>query len=395
MSPDSHAHSGDAMRVRLLPQALTLSAFAIGLDTFVVIGALHEMAKDLAVSPATAGRLVSISAFCYAAFAPFNAWWFRSWPPQRVLLLSLVCFIAGNGLSALSPTFNVLIAGRVVSAYGAAMFTPTATTLAAQRMPSGRKGVALALIFGGMTMSQALGVPLTTWISHALNWRWAFYCVVFFGLVALALLFILLEHRASRPDPTTLCVTQKSRRFPPAIWGLFCVTLLVVTSEFIVYAYISVILANTRLGDMPVLPLVLMAYGIGSVIGNIATGLLTDRCGPASVLSSVIVLQTAGLIALVLLRESAVAALAIGAGWGIVSYMYLVPIQHRLLGLAGAASQQVLALNSSVIYIGIGVGSGMGGVIISQSGVSMLALIAGVIGILALIPTGVVMRKPP
>ncbi|OSN02726.1 MULTISPECIES: MFS transporter [Lonsdalea] len=385
-------HSIAGRRVRLLPQALTLGAFAIGLDTFVVIGALHEIAGDFMISPATAGRLVSISALSYAAFAPLNAWWFRSWSTQRVLLLSLVCFIAGNSLSAFSPSFGILIVGRIVSAFGAAMFTPTATSLAAMRMPPGRKGVALALIFGGMTRSEALGVPLITWISHAMNWRWAFYCVVFFGILALTLLFMLLE-RPGAPPCSAPGVARGSRRFPPAVWGLFCVTLLVVTSEFTVYAYISVLLANTRLGDVPTLPLVLMAYGIGSVLGNIATGLLTDRWGPGRVLSHVIVLQTTGLIALVLFRESAAAALALSAGWGIVSYMYLVPIQHRLLGLAGAAAQQALALNSSVIYIGIGAGSGIGGVIITHGGFSMLALVAGFIGILALIPARAVMRK--
>ncbi|MFP1917463.1 MFS transporter [Lonsdalea quercina] len=394
MFPDPHARAGGSLRARLMPLALTFGAFAIGLDTFVAIGALHDIAGDLAISPATAGRLVSVSALCYAAFAPLSAWWLRAWPPQWVLLLSLACFIAGNGLSALSPTFSVLMVGRMVSALGAATFTPTATALAAQRMPPGRKGVALALIFGGMTMSQALGVPLTAWMSHAMNWHWAFYSVVFFGALAWALLFMLLAPTDARPADAPrfapgLC------RFPAAVWGLFCVTLLVVTSEFTVYAYISVLLANTRLGDMPVLPWVLMAYGIGSVLGNIATGILTDRWGPGGVLNCVIALQTAGLVALVLLRDSAVAALALGAGWGIVSYMYLVPIQHRLLGLAGAASQQVLAINSAVIYIGIGAGSALGGLLIARGGFSMLALIAGIIGILALIPATRVMRKPP
>ncbi|OSN11790.1 hypothetical protein AU512_01570 [Lonsdalea iberica] len=394
MFPDPHARAVDALRARLMPLALTFCAFAIGLDTFVAIGALHDIAVDLAIPAATAGRLVFVSALCYAAFAPLSAWWLRAWPPQWVLLLSLACFIAGNGLSALSTTFNVLMLGRILSALGAAMFTPTATALAAQRMPPGRKGVALALIFGGMTMSQALGVPLIAWMSHAMHWRWAFYSLVFVGTLALALLFMLLAPTDARPGAAPR-FTQGSRRFPAAVWGLFCVTLLVVTSEFTVYAYISVLLAHTRLGDMPVLPLVLMAYGIGSVLGNIATGILTDRWGPEGVLNSVIALQTAGLVALVVMRDSAVAAIALGAGWGIVSYMYLVPIQHRLLGLAGAASQQVLAINSAVIYIGIGAGSALGGLLITQGGFSLLALIAGIIGFVALIPATRVMRKPP
>lgn len=147
--------------------ALTIGAFAVGLDAYVVLGALDAVMKELAIAPATAGWIVSSYAFCYAVFAPLNAWMFRRWSRRNVLILAVGLFAAANLVCGFAPSFAVLIVGRTVSAYGAAMFTPAATALATELLPPDRKGVALSFIFGGMTVSQAIGVPLTSWIATA------------------------------------------------------------------------------------------------------------------------------------------------------------------------------------------------------------------------------------
>ncbi|NRP75784.1 Inner membrane transport protein YdhP [Ensifer psoraleae] len=151
-------------RTKLIVAALTIGAFAIGLDTFVIIGALDVISRDLTISTAAAGSIISIYALCYAAFAPLNAWMFKSMSRRNVQILSVSIFIIGNLMCAIAPNFLILAAGRVISAYGAAMFTPAATALAAELLPPARKGIALSLIFGGMTVSQVAGVPATSWI---------------------------------------------------------------------------------------------------------------------------------------------------------------------------------------------------------------------------------------
>ncbi|MGY8663885.1 MFS transporter [Bradyrhizobium sp. UFLA05-109] len=165
-------------RTKIILAALTIAAFAIGLDTFVIIGALDVISQDFAISTGAAGWIISIYALCYAVFAPLNAWIFRTVSCRNVQLLSVSIFIIGNLVCAIAPNFLVLAATRVISAYGAAMFTPAATALAAELLPPARKGFALSLIFGGMTVSQVAGVPGTTWIAEAIGWRFAFGLVV-------------------------------------------------------------------------------------------------------------------------------------------------------------------------------------------------------------------------
>ncbi|MDA9476863.1 hypothetical protein XI03_20685 [Bradyrhizobium sp. CCBAU 65884] len=126
-----HLTDPDA-RTKLVIAALTIAAFAIGLDTFVIIGTLDVISRDLAISTGAAGSIISIYALCYAVFAPLNAWMFKAVSGHNVQILSVSLFIIGNLICAIAPNFHTLAAGRVIAAYGAATFTPTATALAAR-----------------------------------------------------------------------------------------------------------------------------------------------------------------------------------------------------------------------------------------------------------------------
>jgi DHA1 family inner membrane transport protein len=263
-------------------------------------------------------------------------------------------------------------------------------------VPPHRKGAALAVIFGGMTVSQAAGIPLATLIGQMLDWRYAFHFVVILGLVALAILAPLLARLAAvTTAPDAGPGAQDPRRaLTPAIAGLLAVTFLIVLSEFVVYTYVSVILAGTSYARAPVLPAVLLAYGIGALAGNLATGVLTDRLGPLQVLVGAVAVQTVLLVALVVWRDAALLTVAIGFVWGIASYMYLVPIQHRLLSHAGGSGTLVLSLNSSLIYVGISAGAWAGGAVLDRAGIAPLALVAGLLGAVALVAAVVFMRRP-
>ncbi|MCK1612394.1 MULTISPECIES: MFS transporter [unclassified Bradyrhizobium] len=368
-------------RTKLILAALMIAAFAIGLDTFVIIGALEVISGDLNISTGAAGWIISIYALSYAVFAPLNAWMFRAASRRNVQILSVSIFIIGNVICAIAPNFATLAAARVISAYGAAMFTPAATALATELLPPGSKGSALSLIFGGMTVSQVAGVPATSWIADAIGWRFAFGFVAVAGLLAL-LIFAPMMSGVSAKAPER-GKSPASKDFPKAIYGVLSVTLFVVISEFVVYSYVSVIITGSLLPGVPLLSAALFAYGFGAVTGNAACGFLTDRFGPYKVLIAVIGAQLIVLVALVGFGHHGALTVLIAFLWGNASYMYLVPIQHRLLDLAGERSKLVLAMNSSTTFAGIAIGAVVGGILVETSGVTSLAagsILIGLIG---------------
>ncbi|KLK91897.1 hypothetical protein AA309_17490 [Microvirga vignae] len=369
-------------RTKLIVAALTVGAFAIGLDTFVVIGALDVISRDLTISTGAAGWIISIYALCYAVFAPLNAWMFKDMSRRKVQILSIAIFIIGNLICAIAANFLTLVAGRVISAYGAAMFTPAATALAAELLPPARKGMALSLIFGGMTVSQVAGVPATSWIAATIGWRFAFAFVVIAGLLALLILAPMMSGiPAKAPERGN---GPASKDVSKIIYGVLSVTLFVVVSEFIVYSYVSVFITGSLLAGVPLLSAALFAYGFGAVTGNVACGFLTDRFGPFKVLIAAVGAQLILLVGLVAFGQHGVLTLLIALLWGNVSYMYLVPIQHRLLSLAGERSKLVLAMNSSTTYAGIATGAFLGGILVEISGVTALAAASILIGLIGI-----------
>ncbi len=371
--------------------ALAVGAFAIGLGSFVVIGALDEIARALAVTPRAAGWIISAYALCYAVSAPISALLFARANRRTLLILALSMFTLGNLVCILADNLATLITGHIVFALGAAMFTPTAASLATELMGPGRKGLALSFVYGGMTVSQAAGVPITTWIAQTSGWRYAFVIVLGFGLLAVSLLL------SQAPKPQAPTAPGPRWRLPSTIpWpivGLLATSFLIVVSDFTVYSYVSVILSDTWLGAMKVLPLVLLAFGVGAIIGNVATGLLTDRIGPTIVLLGAVAVQTLLLILMILCRHQGAVALAIGFGWGVASYMYLVPIQHRLLSRAPDAQPLVLAMNGSLVQGGVAVGAAVGGAAMESGGMSLLAWVAALIALAAFLTAAAFVRK--
>ncbi|MDA9505206.1 hypothetical protein XI09_10995 [Bradyrhizobium sp. CCBAU 11386] len=369
-------------RTKLVIAALTIAAFAIGLDTFVIIGALDVISRDFAISTGAAGWLISIYALCYAVFAPLNAWMFKAMSGHNVQILSVSIFIIGNLICAIAPNFLTLAAGRVISAYGAAMFTPSATALAAELLPPARKGFALSLIFGGMTVSQVAGAPATSWIANAIGWRFSFGFVVVAGLLALIIFAPMMSGIATKaPERGNGPI---SKGLSKTIYGILSVTLFVVVSEFIVYSYVSVFIIGSLFAGVPLLSAALFAYGFGAVMGNAACGVLTDRLGPYKVLIAVVGAQLILLVGLVAFGQHGALTVLIAFFWGNVSYMYLVPIQHRLLGLAGDRSKLVLAMNSSTTFAGIAIGAFLGGILVETSGVASLAAASILIGLIGI-----------
>jgi predicted MFS family arabinose efflux permease len=372
----------DETSSRSLLWLLGLGTFAIGIDAFVVAGVLGQIAHDFETPVASAGQLVTIFAVSYAILAPISAWTLAGWSRRAILLTALSIFSAANVLSALAPSFELLAASRVLAALGAASYTPQAVAAVSELVSPERKGRALSVVYGGMTVATALGVPLGTWIGQTLGWRTTFVVVVLLGLLTLVGLAALLPKLAA---PGTHRLSDRlSAITKPAILTTLSITFLAALSEHTAYSYISIILAKTQFIDLPVLPVALAFFGIGAVIGNFAAGYGTDRFGNRAVILFAVATQSIALLALAFLNNHPLAACLVLLVWGIAGWIYLVPIQHRLLDLSKTYGAFTVSLNSSVLYLGIGAGGALGGTFITYLPPHKLGFLSFALGVLAL-----------
>ncbi|MDT3251071.1 MFS transporter [Serratia sp. root2] len=364
---------------------MAAGTFAIGTDAFIVAGVLTEISDTYTVSPAQAGQLISVFALAYMLFAPLTAWLFGNLNRKHILQIALILFIAGNLACAFADSFLQISAGRVLAALGAAAYTPQAAAAAVGLVSEKRRGLAISIVYGGMTLAIALGIPFGTFLAKLIGWREIFLLIALLGAVSLLGLSLALRAIAA-PGKHTL----KERLAPlrqKAVLTTLLITFFAVCSEHIVYSYVSVLLKNTQLGAEAILPIALLVFGAGAVIGNFVSGVLTDTLGSKFVLLFSVSIQTVSLFLLTFYVTSPWWVLAIFLVWGITGWMYLVPIQHHLLSLSKRFGALTVSLNSSVLYAGIAAGGMLGGLTLYTLPAYYLPLFSLPLGAIALLLT--------
>ncbi|MDN5933848.1 MAG: MFS transporter, partial [Pseudonocardia sp.] len=314
---------------------LAAGAFAVGTSAYVVAGLLPQISADLGVTIAAAGQLTTAFALAYAVGAPLLATALGGWERRGLLVAALVTAAAGNLLSALAPSYALLLAGRVLTALGAAAFTPAATHAATLLSPPERRGRAVAAVFTGITLSLVVGVPAGTLLGGALGYRGVFGAVA--GLCVLGAVAVrVLLPTVAPPAPVglrrRLAVVADVRVL--TILGIMVLGLM---SVLCVYTYVAPLLDASAGITGPVLGALLVAYGVGALIGNDLGGRLTDRFGSRRPLLMALPLITLTLATLPFTSTSvvgaAIALFLLGGGFVVNS-----PVQTRLIELAPASS---------------------------------------------------------
>lgn len=351
---------------------LALGTFAIGTDVFVIAGILPRIADDLGVSVEAAGQIITAYALTYALGSPVLAALTARWRRDRVSVLALTGFALADALCALAPSYGVLIAARVLAGSCAALFSPTAYTLAASLAPAGRRGAGLAAVSLGMTSATVIGAPLGTWIGHAFGWHMTFVlgCV----LSASAALALML----ARLPATTGAVPRLAERFSPlarpAVLASLLANLLWSAGNYTIYNY-SAVLFGERLG-LDDIAWLLVAYGLGGLAGSQLGGRFIDRFGAVLPIIACVGVNAVN-IGLLNLTGGSLPGAATGlfllafAGWAVFPAQ-----QSRLLALEPEHGGVVLSLIGSTIYIGSAVGAALGGLLLAHFAPTMPAYVA-------------------
>lgn len=378
---------------------LLLVTFVAGTDNFVMAGVLPAIAWDLAVSEAAAGQLVSVFSIAYALAAPVAAAATARLDRRTLLSSGLAVFALFNAIAALAPSYAALMVARVLAAVVAASMTPAAFAAAAVLARPDRVGRAIGTVASGMTVALVAGVPLGTWLGAASGWRSTFWFVA--GLAAAGCLAVLVFLPAL-PESGRVRLARRIRLLaaPPVLLAVVA-TAVAATGSFMTYTYIAPIARDLAGAGAEAVALLIACVGIAGALGTVLGGRATDRWGTGRTLLLTTALQvgaTAVLAVAGLLSGSApLLLLALGyAVWGLAGWAFNPPMNVRLLGLAGDAGTEAVALNTSALFVGIAVAGAAGGVVLDAGGVSAVLMAATVIGSVALVLlAGSVLRHRP
>ncbi|MEO3828027.1 MFS transporter [Actinomadura sp. B10D3] len=378
--------------------ALTLTAFTLQTDDFVIVGVLPSIATGLSVSEAAAGQLVTVFSVVCAVCAPVAAVVTASWSRRHLLAGGMLVFSAANLAVPLATSYPALMALRVVAALAAAVVLPTVFAVTAALSPPGRQGRDLATVMAGLTGAIVVGVPLGTWVGAAFGWRATFVTGGLLGLVSLAFLRIAVPDVA--PPPPAGLGERLRPLGRPAVLFVLCAAVAAVLGNLMIQTYLAPLLdgmagiSSSGLGGLLVLT------GVAGIIGGRFSGTLVDRFGPARTFALAAAVFTAAMAGLALVWSLRPAHLAFVVPlllvWSAAAWSVPPPVQARVLAFAGPESgPQALALSSSAVYVGASLGAGLGGWLLGILGAGALPVGAGACALLALALFGLAERNAP
>ncbi|NMO55389.1 MFS transporter [Actinoplanes sp. TBRC 11911] len=328
---------------------LTLGTFAVGTDGFVVAGILPDVSRTLDVNTTSAGLLVTTFALTYAISSPVIAATASHLPRKQLLIAGLVVLALGNIATATMPTYGLVLASRVVAGLGAGMFTPTATAAAAALAPAHQRGKALAIVTAGLSSATALGAPIGTAIGSQTNWQTTLVFVAALAvLAATGIAFIL----PALPAAPTIGLKERLATAMDARIGFtLLTTLLVFTGLLTNYTFVAESFDRATRGNGLTLAILLFVWGTGATIGSLTAGHLADRISTQRIIVTALVIVAIDFTLLPLTNQHLATAVVALFIWGACGWAHLVPLQHRLVGVAPGHAPVTLGLNGSAIYL--------------------------------------------
>ncbi len=390
-SPAAAAPDHARFRIPLSVYVLGLAVFALGTSEFMLSGLLPPIAEDMHVSIPRAGLLISAFAIGMVVGAPLLAVATLRLPRRTTLVALITIFGFGQIAGALAPNYAVLFASRIVSALACAGFWAVGAAVAVAMVPVNARARALAIMIGGLSIANVLGVPAGAFLGEHFGWRSAFWAVAVASAIALVGVVTLVP-AIPRPEERPRLGQEVLIYREPQVWLSITVVALAAGGIFCAFSYLAPLLTDVAGLDAGWVPSVLALFGIGALIGTAVGGRVADA-HLFGVLLSGITASTVLLVALALLAEYAVAAVLLSFLLG-VSCFYTAPaLNARLFNVAGAAPTLAGATTTAAFNLGNTGGPWLGGVVIDAGfGFASTAWAGGAITAAAIGTTAVSLR---
>ncbi|WP_157535718.1 MFS transporter [Kitasatospora mediocidica] len=358
-----------------------VTQFLVGTDLFVVSPLLPELARGFHVSFSQIGLTVTGFSLAYVVAAPLLGRVADRTDRRLVLVAALVLFSAANIGTALAPDFATLIVMRVIAGVAGAATGPTVYALTSLRARPEHRGQVLAIVGSGLLTALWVGAPLGALLGTHVGWRQVFV------ILACCTAVLTVPHlRSWGPVDTTARPAPDHGHAPRAatlgpILLAVAVTMCWALAVYALYTFLAV--ACDLRGHGGAVPLLLVAYGVGAVIGGLTGGRAADRLGPRHVVTATL-LGTAVLEVLVAVAFPATPALiATLAPFALVAYAMFPAQQRQLVDRFPADATTMLSWNNSALFIGLSLAGFLGGPVLHSYGYPTLLIAASVSAVIA------------
>jgi predicted MFS family arabinose efflux permease len=344
---------------------LMLGNIVIGLSVLGPAGMLGQLAEGLHVGIHDAGLLVTWGAVVLCIGSPLMAW-LTTRMDRRVLLVgTLVVVAVAEGASALAPSYGVVLSLRLAMLAIAAIYTPQAAATVGLIVPDAQRPSAIAFVFLGWSLAVAGGLPLITFLATHFGWRAGFGVLGAASAVIAMLVFVTLPSGLTgKPlSLSSFATIARNRR----LMTILTVTMLQISGQLTVFVYLAPLLRRLIGADDLAVESFFAFYGVAALIGNVVATAIVGAFGTEVTLALFLVSTTFGLAVWTagagLFAAAAVGIFFWGLGFAATNSMQ----QARLAEVAPDLASASIALNTSLVYVGQAIGSGIGGLLFARS----------------------------
>ena len=349
-------------RPRLAEFALALGGFGIGTGEFVIMGLVSRVANDLQVPVPDVGYAISSYALGVVVGAPLISALAARLPRRALLIALMLVFAIGNIASAFAPGFGAFVLLRFLAGLPHGAYFGVAALVAAAAVPIDERARAVSRVMLGLTTAILVGAPLGTWAGNLLGWQVAFAGVG--GIALLTALLIRLWVPASPADPQASPKRELGALLKQRVLFTLGIAGIGFGGMFAVFSYVMPTLTRQAGMSEALGPLVLVVFGVGTILGNLVGARAADRN---------LMRAIPGILLWCLVVQGLFYVAANSVAWGLLfvglvgTSMALGPtLQTRLMDVAEDAQTMAASLNHAAFNGANALGAWLAGVTVKQ-----------------------------
>ncbi|ANY75004.1 MFS transporter [Paenibacillus ihbetae] len=349
---------------RLTMYLVTLGVFLTATSELVVSGILYPISEDLHISLALAGQLITAYSLSFAIGTPILVSLTARMDRKKVLLGSLLVYIAGSLVSFASHNIWLLMGARVLLGVSSGVYLVSAMGAAAKLAAPEQLGRAIGTIVLGFSSAMVLGVPIGITIANALSWQSIFLLLAVLSLLIVFLLARLLPNvEGDEPVPFH---QQFKVLGSILIVSALLLTLFRESGNSVLFTYIAAFLQDIFRISPAGISLVMLVLGVLGAFGARLGGYGVDRFGAPKVIISSMLIHI-GVFAILPLLHSPLIGLPLIGLMAVSMFAAGPAVQSYFIQQAPGSPNLILSLNTSIIHLGLAAGAGAGGFMVNTS----------------------------
>lgn len=356
----------------ILMSSITLMAI---LCELVPTGFLPQIANNFEISISKSGILVGIYALASAIFGIPLISYTVSWDRKKLLTILLCGFAIANIIVGVSPSFELMILGRMLGGMCAGTLWPMITAYGMKLVDEKDEGKAVTIVMAGITIGMSVGLPIMTWIGTYLGYRAIFLILgILLAIIAILCNRLLPHVSGEKKSKSNSPLTMIKNR---GVLLVIILTFLGVGTNYGVYTFITNLINDVK---YPSVALAQLFIGIGSIISIIFTMKYIDKHLNVLILS--LFFLTALTFILFFISKNLILLHMVFFIWGLefgsLSSIFQTATAHQVTEGTAVAN----ALQSSGFNFSIMIGSTGAGFLLDSIGVSAILFSAFIISIL-------------